>query len=58
MISKRNIIITAPRNGGNMVIIYRYIYNPKIYAIYRRKSKTLIVSTNPKAIKGVIFVEI
>lgn len=28
---------------------YKYIENPNIYAIYKRSSRSLFVSTNPEA---------
>nr|DAI11060.1 MAG TPA: hypothetical protein [Caudoviricetes sp.] len=40
-----------------MVVIYKYIANPQIYAIYRVSYKTIIISNNPLAVNGAIYIE-
>lgn len=39
-----------------MVKLYKYIENPNIYAVYDKATNTLIISTHPKAVNGVIYI--
>lgn len=39
-----------------MMKIYRYIDNPQVFAIYDKATDTLVISTHPKAIAGIIYI--